>query len=105
MIKTGDARSTVFFDDLPAAIERAEANGGPTGEWRVHFHVPVFLDHFGHLQTTQAQVIDCLGMLRSSDVRHFEVETYAWDVLPDDLQAETLAEGIAREMQWVVDQS
>ena len=31
---------------------------------------------------------------------HFEVETYAWSVLPESLQVPQIAEGIAREMTW-----
>ena len=31
---------------------------------------------------------------------HFEVETYAWGVLPESLQVDQLSEGIAREMKW-----
>ena len=32
---------------------------------------------------------------------HFEVETYAWNVLPEPLQPTDLAIGIARELQWL----
>ena len=31
---------------------------------------------------------------------HFEVETYAWSVLPDSLQVGQLSDGIANEMRW-----
>ena len=40
---------------------------------------------------------------RSSQVRHFEAETYAWSVLPPELQAGDLSEGIARELSWLRD--
>ncbi len=36
-----------------------------------------------------------------SDCRHFEVETYAWTVLPDELKTTDLAQGIARELLWM----
>jgi hypothetical protein len=35
-----------------------------------------------------------------SDCRDFEVETYAWTVLPDELKTDDLARGIARELLW-----
>jgi hypothetical protein len=38
-----------------------------------------------------------------TDCKHFEVETYAWNVLPEELRVDDLAEGIAKEMQWVLD--
>ena len=35
------------------------------------------------------------------DLKHYEVETYAWNVLPVEHQVEDLSDGIAREMNWV----
>jgi sugar phosphate isomerase/epimerase len=94
-----------LFDDLPEALNDAEANVGPAGDWRVHFHVPLFLDRFGQLQTTQQQVRDCLAAIKQQDkTHHFEVETYAWSVLPPALQPADLATGLAQEMQWVLDE-
>ncbi len=90
-----------FFDDLPAAL--AACNGGqPAGEWRVHFHVPLFLEHIGELSTTHQQTADFLSLVGpDAPVKHFEVETYAWTVLPRELQASDLADGIAQELDWV----
>jgi len=34
------------------------------------------------------------------DLRHFEVETYAWSVLPAELRQQELADGIAAELLW-----
>lgn len=90
------------FTDLPDAISASEPAGTPTGEWRVHFHVPVYLDRFGPLYTTQDQIGQCLAAIEPGDeVHHFEVETYAWSVLPDELKREELADGIADELAWV----
>ena len=38
------------------------------------------------------------------DLKHFEVETYAWNVLPEEHQVSNLADGIAKEMTWVKNQ-
>ena len=35
------------------------------------------------------------------NLKHFEVETYAWNVLPEEHQVANLADGIAKEMAWV----
>ena len=92
-----------FHEDLPLAIASIE-NDHPIGEWRIHFHMPIFLDHFGLIETTQDQIGQCLRALDPEDgVRHFEVETYAWDVLPQDLRTNDLAQGIAREIVWLKD--
>lgn len=90
----------VAYDDLPRAIRDVEAR--TEGTLRCHFHVPIFIEQFGHLQTTRHEIIDCLqNIYRMSDCRDFEVETYAWTVLPDELKANDLAQGIARELLWM----
>jgi hypothetical protein len=96
------ASSRVFVEDLPRAIEMAELDASILGEWRVHFHVPLYLERFGLIETTQQTVLECLAAVRDfSGVRHFEAETYAWGVLPDELRAADLAAGIADEVRWV----
>lgn len=91
-----------FIPDLPEALGRARNAGSRLGEWRVHFHVPLYLKEFGLLETTQDTVRECLSIVRRySSVKHFEAETYAWSVLPTELQQADLADGIAREIDWV----
>ncbi len=91
-----------FFDDLPLALAAAKTNDDiATGKWRVHFHVPLFLENFGLLDTTQNDLTQCLAALQPDERPHLEVETYAWGVLPENLRPANLAEGIAKEMQWV----
>ena len=92
-----------FYEDLPLAIASVK-DDRPIGEWRIHFHMPIFLDRFGLIETTQDQIGECLQAIKDEDgIRHFEVETYAWDVLPKELRTDDLAEGIAREILWLND--
>lgn len=88
-----------FFEDLPAALERA-----PAGEWRTHFHVPVFAARLGALHTTQAAIAECVREIASWPAGErpvLEVETYAWDAIPGAGHgADDLADGIAREIEW-----
>lgn len=92
-----------FFEDLPKALDLY--GDSPVGEWRVHYHVPVFLEKFGLLETTQPEIIECLKAIEGfSNVKHFEVETYAWNVLPEALKQPSLADGIARELSWFREQ-
>jgi hypothetical protein len=88
------------FEDLGDALENL--GGEPDGEWRVHFHVPVYLDAIGLLGTTQSQIGPSVRLAKKMGVRHFEVETYAWTVLPPALREVDLAAGIAEEMRWVM---
>ena len=100
----GDGGTEGFIDDLPTAI--AACDGAASGEWRIHFHVPLFVHRFGLLETTQAHIDGFLAEVgRHSQVRHFEAETYAWSVLPPELQAADLSEGIARELSWLRDRA
>jgi hypothetical protein len=88
------------FVDLPQALA---ASGSATGtEWRVHFHVPVFLEQMTHFGTTQSFLAAILALHRADPIsRHLEVETYTWDVLPPSYRETDLASAIARELNWV----
>lgn len=103
MVRSGD--DELFYEDLPLALDdqRESAGGNPTtGEWRVHFHTPIYLREFGLLESTQDQILDCLSAAKTlTDCQHYEVETYAWGVLPPELQQTELAAGIAEEMAWL----
>ena len=86
------------FVDLPDAL----AHAGTGDDWRVHFHVPLFLEHLGALKTTQPFVASFLRALRATPVcDQLEVETYTWDVLPPEHRTLDVAEAIARELDWV----
>jgi hypothetical protein len=94
-VVAGDA----FYEDLSLALD---AEGDlMSGEWRVHFHVPIYLKKFGFLESTQEQIAIALAAIREhSTCKHFEVETYAWSVLPAELKQPELAAGIAEELKW-----
>jgi sugar phosphate isomerase/epimerase len=86
------------FTDLPAAFAAFRA-GDADGEWRIHYHVPVFLSDLGQLQSTQDALMSVLHALRGEALSpHLEVETYTWDVLPERLKTESKAADIAREL-------
>ena len=88
--------------DLPQALAAARAaKGQGTREWRVHFHVPVFRERYGAFEGTQEYVAELLRLVREGDVsEHFEVETYTWDVLPEEFRREGIVGGIVREVEW-----
>ena len=90
--------------DLPDAL--AAARGADAeGEWRVHFHVPLFFSRLGLFESTQSYAAEALKRLRTgSDCRHYEVETYTWDVLPDEYRAEGIVPAVAREIEWAAGQ-
>ena len=72
-------------------------------EWRVHFHVPVFLETLPAFDTTPAFLREILAIHRKSPISpHLEVETYTWDVLPADLVAGSGEDAVTRELEGVV---
>ncbi len=89
------------YPDLPQAIEHLEKTKDL--EWRIHFHVPVFLDNYGSFQSTQSDISLVLNQILSNPTitKHLEVETYTWEVLPEDTH-QTLGESISRELSWVI---
>ena len=90
-----------FYEDLNLAFS-SEGASPIDGEWRVHFHVPIYLKKFGLLESTQEQISSCLEAAREyTNCQHLEVETYAWGVLPKELQHAELAAGIAQELKWL----
>ncbi len=104
-VQLPDGQSPLFYDDLPTALSAAEnIPDHQRGVWRVHFHVPIYLECFGMIGTTQEHISRCLQATRlHPELRHFEVETYAWGVLPSELQRSELADGIAQEMRWLAE--
>ena len=71
-------------------------------ECRVHFHVPIFIEHLGVCGTTRFFLEQLLPLL-PPDIP-LEVETYSFKALPEHLRTGTLEESICRELQWVQNQ-
>jgi sugar phosphate isomerase/epimerase len=93
--------ASVLHEDLPRLLDAVADPAALESEWRTHFHMPIHQTRFGHLSSTQDDILALLtACRRHSDVRHFEVETYAWSVLPPALRPARLADGIADEMRW-----
>lgn len=88
------------FVDLPDALR----SGAEAAEWRVHFHVPVFLRELGALETTQPDLEVVLDLVKQRPAGAcLEVETYTWDVLPAEYRTADMSEAIARELAWTRD--
>lgn len=89
------------YPDLPQALEILPKT--KELEWRIHFHVPVFLENYGSFSSTQETISIVLKEILSNPeiTQHLEVETYTWEVLPEDTRL-SLGESIARELAWVI---
>ena len=93
--KVGD--KVITYRDLPEVLERRSN----ALELRSHFHVPIFLEKYDHLFSTQDQIIKVLEYLKKDQFsEQLEIETYTWDVLPKNLKTE-LSNSIVREIEWL----
>lgn len=71
-------------------------------EWRTHFHVPIFIDQYPPLASTQVHISDILQQLsQAPGCTHLEIETYTWEVLPTDMKVDIIT-SIQREYEWVL---
>jgi len=87
------------YNDLPVVLEQKK----DFTELRAHFHVPIFLERFDILFSTQDHIIKVIDYIKELPVsEHLEIETYTWDVLPKGLKRE-LSESIIREINWLKD--
>lgn len=95
-----------FTDLTPETLEEMRAKRYPAGaELRSHFHVPLFLERTGGIESTSSEISRTfLEDARAAGVEQFEVETYTFDVLPRDLRCADVTGSIARELEWVMRQ-
>lgn len=102
VIAKDEGGGLIKYKDLPEAL--SELNDSHHVEWRSHFHVPIFMESYGELDSTREDIVKVMN-LHKKQIRtnHIEVETYTWGVLPRSLQA-PVEESIARELNWLLDQ-
>lgn len=93
------------YKDLPDFLKSQTPNltlqAATSG--RIHFHIPLYANPLPPLGSTKDHAAEALAYLKQHPdfCSHFEIETYTWDVLPDDLQI-PIQDQIAREYAWVV---
>lgn len=98
VLRTGSGQ-LLKYKDLDEALDHPWPD---QAEWRVHYHVPIFTKKYHQLDSTQDFIDEILGIhIESSLSNHLEIETYTWEVLPDDLQL-PLEESIIREYQFIL---
>ena len=93
----------IRYPDLAQALTALDkASDVQDREWRVHYHIPLFLDDLDPFSSTQSFVREALALHRQQAIsQHLEVETYTWGVLPERYRTASLPSAIARELQWV----
>ncbi len=100
-IEMKDGKLTRFLN-LEDAFEAWQKNPGER-EWRIHFHVPVFLEHLDDgIETTRFAIAEALAFHKKNPLSaQLEIETYTWDVLPPHLKSGDVVDYICQELDWV----
>ncbi|MEC4818544.1 MAG: metabolite traffic protein EboE, partial [Scytonema sp. PMC 1069.18] len=88
------------YQDLEKALPDIEST--TASQWRIHFHVPIFIRDYQLLQSTQDDITTVLDLLKNKNVcNHLEIETYTWEVLPQEMKLD-LPASLQREYEWVL---
>jgi hypothetical protein len=91
------------FADIPDVLAWYPAHCSEAGdEWRVHFHIPLHARPDGDFQDTTSQISGVLAEVAKNPgmCRHFEMETYTWEVLPVELQSSDVVDQLVAEYKW-----
>ncbi|MEZ0388188.1 MAG: metabolite traffic protein EboE, partial [Verrucomicrobium sp.] len=91
--------------DIPNALEMAAAMPFEIGdEWRVHFHVPLHASPTGGFSDTKDHILGALDWLAKNPTacQHLEMETYTWEVLPEELRSGDVVDQLTAEYEWTL---
>jgi len=102
----GRAQSGALFSwfDLPTALDELPKYPDVM-DLRVHFHVPLFANLAVPLESTANTLDpDFFHELREGITSHVEIETYTFDVLPEEVHPGDVVKSISREYAWVMGQ-
>ncbi len=93
--------SRVHYRDLDEALPYLQ--NSCEYEWRIHYHLPMFVERFGSLETTRNLTQEVLKLLGSCGfTSQLELETYTWELLPAALKID-LVDSLELEYRWVLD--
>jgi sugar phosphate isomerase/epimerase len=97
-VRARTANGVTKLGDLAEALTRDD---GDNGEWRVHCHVPLYFEGDDVIQSTAfALTPACFRAAILAGARHFEMETYTFDVLPASLRARAVSQSVIEEYRW-----
>jgi hypothetical protein len=95
----------VRYGDLDEALATSHA-GVPQFEleWRIHFHIPLHAKPTALFGTTADHLLGVLEAVRQSPsiCRHFEMETYTWEVMPPELKNRNVVDQLVSEYEWTL---
>ncbi len=92
--------------DLDIGLQNAASQsfGGLGDEWRIHFHVPLHASPGAPLGDTREHVTGLLDLLQQDPAlcKHLEMETYTWEVLPEEMRTGDVVDQVVKEYRWTL---
>ena len=94
--------SLIRYRDLDEALSLTKPEIEKQVEWRVHFHVPLHMPDSEIFRSTSDHLQSVLAYLREKPLTcsHLEIETYTWEVMPDEIKAANVTEQLVAEYEW-----
>ena len=92
----------ISYPDLPEALEEAgKGKSRDHVEWRVHFHVPLFVRIYDGLHSTSEELDKSFFNILKTSTSHIEIETYTFNVIPERLRPDSVIDSIVSEFKWL----
>jgi hypothetical protein len=93
------------FRDLDVALTQDTRHWTvDSGEWRIHFHIPLHSARTELFDNTSDHLCGVLDQLQKNPklCSHLEMETYTWEVLPPELKNRNVVDQLAGEYEWTL---
>lgn len=92
------------LDGEPPETEEEAAGEAPAAEWRIHFHIPLHSPPTPLFDNTADHILDVMDLLAANPglCTHLEMETYTWEVLPQELKDRNVVDQLAAEYEWTL---
>ena len=93
------------YQDLDLALAQAERTpAGAMPEWRIHFHIPLHSRPTALFDNTADHLIGLLDLVGEQPTlcRHFEMETYTWEVMPPEMKNRSVVDQLVDEYAWTL---
>lgn len=93
------------YGDLDEALATHLSDGPQFDrEWRIHFHIPLHAQPTSKFSTTNDHLLAVLDEVKAYPqmCRHFEMETYTWEVMPPEMKQRTVVEQLVGEYEWTL---
>jgi hypothetical protein len=91
--------------DLPEALALQESGAGSQeSEWRIHFHIPLHCPKTDLFDNTTDHLLGVLDILAQNPklCSHLEMETYTWEVMPDEMKNRSVVDQLVSEYEWTL---